>query len=79
MHYINLPGFSFDCFIKLSEVESETIQDERMLKDFISAMRGGICGAMGNIFINNQIQSQSQSWSQSQGQSQSQSHSQSQS
>ena len=40
LHFIGLPGFSFDCFLKLSEVEIETIQDERMLKDFISATRG---------------------------------------
>ena len=27
-HYISLPGFSFDCFLKLSEIEIETIIDE---------------------------------------------------
>ena len=59
MHYISLPGFSFDCFLKLSEVELETIQDEQLLKDFMSARRGGICGAMVNRYI--KIQSQSQS------------------
>ena len=54
MHYISLPGFSFDCFLKLSEVELETILDEQMLKDFISAIRGGICGVMGNRYIKSQ-------------------------
>ena len=54
LHYISLPGFSFDCFLKLNEVELETIQDEQMLKDFISAMRGGICGVMGNRYIKSQ-------------------------
>ena len=51
LHYISLPGFSFDCLLILSDVELETIQDERMLKDFIKAMRGGICGVMGNRHI----------------------------
>ena len=52
LHYISLPDLSFGCFLKLSEVELETIQDEQMLKDFISAMRGGICGVMGNRYNN---------------------------
>ena len=52
LHCISLPGYSFDCFLKLSEVELDAIQDEQMLKDFIGAMRGGICGVMGNRKIN---------------------------
>ena len=27
LHYISLPGYSFDCFLKLSKVELDTIQD----------------------------------------------------
>ena len=50
LQYISLPDFRFDCFLKLSEVDLETIQDEQMLKDFISAMRGGILGVMGNRY-----------------------------
>ena len=46
LHYISLPGYSFDCFLKLSNVELDTIQEEQILNDFISAMRGGICGVM---------------------------------
>ena len=38
LHYVSLPGFSFDCLLKLSEVELEIKQDEQMLKNFISAM-----------------------------------------
>ena len=60
LHYISLPSYSFDCFLKLSKVELDTIQDEQILKDFISAMRGGICGVMGNKFIKSQSQSHSQ-------------------
>ena len=51
LHYINLPDYSFDCFLKLRQVELDTIQDEEMLKNFIGAMKGGICGVMGNRFI----------------------------
>ena len=65
LHYISLPCFSSDCFLKLSEVELETIKDEQMLKGLISAIRGGICGFMGNRSINSQSQSQGHSHSQS--------------
>ena len=60
LHYISLPSYSFDCFLKLSKVELDTIQDKQILKDFISAMRGGICGVMGDRYIRSQSQSQSQ-------------------
>ena len=58
LHYISLSGYSFDCFLKLSNVELDTIKDEQILKDFISAMRGGICGVMGDRYIRSQSQSQ---------------------
>ena len=58
LHYISLPSYSFDCFLKLSKVELDTIQDEQILKDFISAMRGGICGVMADRYIRSQSQSQ---------------------
>ena len=61
LHYISLPGYSFDCFLKLSNVELDTKQDEKILKDFIRAMRGSICGVMGDRYISNQIQGYSQS------------------
>ena len=61
LHYISLPGYNFDCFLKLSHLELDTIQDEQILKDFISAMRGGICGVMGDRYISNQSQGYSQS------------------
>ena len=31
LHYISLPSYSFDCFLKLSKVELDTIQDEQIL------------------------------------------------
>ena len=60
LHYISLPSYSFDCFLKLSKVELDTIQDEQILKDFISAMRSGICGVMGDRYIRSQNESYSQ-------------------
>ena len=59
VHYISLPGYSSDCFLKLSQVELDTLQDEQMLKDFISAIKGGICGDMGNRYVYSNGQSQS--------------------
>ena len=61
LHYNSLPGYSFDCFLKLSNLELDRIQDEQILKDVISAMRGGICGAIGDRYIRSQSQSQIQS------------------
>ena len=72
-HYISLPCFSFDCFPKLSEVEAETIQDERMLKNFISKMSGGICGVIGKKYINDRAWTKPYSQSQIQIQSRRQS------
>ena len=60
LHYASLTSYSFDCFQKLSKVELDTTQDEQILKDFISAMRGGICGVMGYRYIRSQRESQSQ-------------------
>ena len=53
LHYFSLPCYSFDWFLKLRKVELDTIQDEQMLKDFISAIRGGICGVMRDRYNNN--------------------------
>ena len=50
------------------KVELEIIQDEHMLKDFTSAMRGGICGVMAKRYFNINSQSQSQGHSHSQSQ-----------
>ena len=56
LHFISLLGYSFDCLLKLSNFELDTIQDEQILKVFISAMRGGICGVMGDRYIRSQSQ-----------------------
>ena len=48
LHYFSLPGYNFDCFLKLSKVELDKIQDKQILKDFFSAIGGGICGVMGD-------------------------------
>ena len=53
LHFISLLDSSFDCFLKLSKVELDTIQDEQLLKDFNSAIRAGICGVKGNRYVNN--------------------------
>ena len=57
LHYIGLPGYSFNCFLKLSKVELESLHDEQILKNFISPIRGGICGVMGNRKIKMMVES----------------------
>ena len=53
LHYVSLPGYSFDCWLMSSGVTLDTLQDKQMLDDFVGAKRGGICGIMGDRYINN--------------------------
>ena len=43
LHYVSLPGYSFDCWLMSSGVKLDTLQDKQMLDDFVGAKRGGIC------------------------------------
>ena len=51
LHYVNLPGYSFDCWLMSSGVTLDTLQDKQMLDDFVGAKIGGICGIMGDRYI----------------------------
>ena len=53
LHYVSLPGYSFDCWLMSSGVTIDTLQDKQMLDDFVGAKRGGICGIMGDRYITN--------------------------
>ena len=53
LHYVSLPGYSFDCWLRSSCVSLDTLQDKQMLDDFVEAKRGGICGIMGDRIVNN--------------------------
>ena len=51
VHYVILPGYSFDCWLMSSGVALDTLQDKQMLDDFVGAKRGRICGIMGDSYI----------------------------
>ena len=53
LHYVSLPGYSFDCWLMSSGVALDTLQDKQMLDDFVEAKRGGICCIMGDRIVNN--------------------------
>ena len=53
IHYVSLPGYSFDCWLMSSGVSLDKFQDKQMLDDFVEATRGGICGIMGDRIVNN--------------------------
>ena len=53
LYYVSLPGYSFDCWLISSGVTIDTLRDKQMLDDFVGAERGGICGIMGERYINN--------------------------
>ena len=52
LHYVSLPGYSFDCWLMSSGVTLDTLQDKQTLDDFVGAKRGGICGIMRDRYIN---------------------------
>ena len=53
LHYVSLPGYSFNCWVLSSGVTLNTLQDKQMLDDFVEAKRGGICDIMGDRNSNN--------------------------
>ena len=53
LHYVSLPGFSFNSWLMSSRVTLDTLQDKQMLDDFVEAKRGSICGIMSDRYINN--------------------------
>ena len=54
LHYVSLPGYSFDCWLMSSGVILDTLQDQQLLDDFVGAKRGGICAITGDRYINRQ-------------------------
>ena len=57
LHYVILPGYSFDCWLMSSGVSLDTLQDKQMLDDFVEAKRGGICGIEFDSIVNNSNES----------------------
>ena len=53
LHYVSVPGYSFDCWLMSNGVTLDTLQDKQMLDDFVGAKGGGICGIMGDRYIDN--------------------------
>ena len=52
IHNVSLPGYSFDCWLMSSGVTLDTLRDKQMLDDFVGAKRVGICGIMGDRYVN---------------------------
>ena len=44
LHYVSLPGYSFDSWLMSSGVTLGTLQDKQVLDNSVEAKRGGICG-----------------------------------
>ena len=53
LHYISLPGYSFDYWLMSSGVSLDKLQGKQMLDDFVEAKRGGICGIKVYRIVNN--------------------------
>ena len=53
LHYVSVPGYSFDCWLMSSGVSLDTLKDKQITDDFVEAKRGGICGIMGDRIVNN--------------------------
>ena len=52
LHYVSLPGYSFDCWLMSSGVTLDILQDKRILSDFSEQKRGGRCGIMDDRYMN---------------------------
>ena len=52
LHYVTVPGYSFDCWVMSSGVALDTKQDKQLLDAFVEAKRLGICGVMGDRYVN---------------------------
>ena len=57
LHYVILPGYTFDCWLMSSGVILDILQDKQMLDDFVEAKRRVICGIMGDRYIKHSIRS----------------------
>ena len=53
LHYVSLHGYRFDCWLMPRGITLDTLQDKQTLNDLVEAKRGGICGIVGDRFINN--------------------------
>ena len=51
-HYVSLTGYSFDCWLMSGGVTLDTLQDKQMLNVFFEAKRSGVCGIMGDRYVN---------------------------
>ena len=40
LHYVSLPGYSFDCWLRSIGVRLDKLQDKQMVDDFVEAKRG---------------------------------------
>ena len=55
LHYVRLPAYSFDYWLMSSGVTLYRLQDKQIIDDLGEAKRGGICGKMGDRYVNNRI------------------------
>ena len=53
LHYVSLPGYSFNCWLMSSGVTLDTLQDKQMLDNFVEPKRRSIRGIMGDRIVNN--------------------------
>ena len=51
LHFVRPPGYSFDCWLMSSGTILNTLQDFKMLDEFIEAWGGGICGIKGDRYV----------------------------
>ena len=53
LHYVSLSGYSFDCLLISDGIKLDTLQDKIMLYGIVGAKTGGLCGIIGDRYINN--------------------------
>ena len=48
LFYVDLPAFCFDCWLKSSVIELDTLKDSQMVKTFKVGNGSALCGIMGD-------------------------------
>ena len=51
LHFVSLPGYTWECGLKYSNIRLQTLQDKDMVLLLENGIRGGISGVMGDRYV----------------------------
>ena len=51
LYFVSLPGYTWECGLKYTNIKLQTLQDKEMILLLESGIRGGISGVMGDRYV----------------------------